>query len=240
MVAGDWIAFDNAGVSNKALISAIPLSIFNNDSGWTTNTGTVDTSGTPVTNDYARFIDADTIEGRSYAEMKTDTGFMTDLVDDTTPQLGADLQCNGFDLLDVHGLGFDAIPDTNLTGNGPQTDSMNAGATLAMGDVVYLNASSQWVLADASAEATSTGALGICLEAGTSGNPINVAVHGCFVRQDSWAWATVGQKLYVSETAGDLTATAPSTSAAIVRVAAYVFSADVVEFLPSSSWVEIL
>lgn len=35
-------------------------------------TGTVDTSGTPVANDFARFTDADTIEGRSYAEVRTD------------------------------------------------------------------------------------------------------------------------------------------------------------------------
>ena len=35
-------------------------------------TGTVDTSGTPIDDDYAKFIDADTIEGRSYTEMKTD------------------------------------------------------------------------------------------------------------------------------------------------------------------------
>ncbi len=35
-------------------------------------TGTVDTSGTPVANDFARFTDADTIEGRSYTEVKTD------------------------------------------------------------------------------------------------------------------------------------------------------------------------
>ena len=34
--------------------------------------GGVDTSGTPVTNDYARFTDADTIEGRSYAEVQAD------------------------------------------------------------------------------------------------------------------------------------------------------------------------
>jgi hypothetical protein len=32
----------------------------------------VDTSGTPVANDFAKFTDADTIEGRSYAETKTD------------------------------------------------------------------------------------------------------------------------------------------------------------------------
>jgi len=41
MVAGDWIAFDNAGTSNKALISSIDLGIFNNDQGWTSNVGTV-------------------------------------------------------------------------------------------------------------------------------------------------------------------------------------------------------
>lgn len=36
--------------------------------------GGVDTSGTPVANDFARFTDADTIEGRSYAEVKADLG----------------------------------------------------------------------------------------------------------------------------------------------------------------------
>jgi len=34
--------------------------------------GGVDTSGTPVANDFARFTDADTIEGRSYAETLSD------------------------------------------------------------------------------------------------------------------------------------------------------------------------
>ena len=32
----------------------------------------VDTSGTPVDNDYAKFTDADTVEGRSYSEVRTD------------------------------------------------------------------------------------------------------------------------------------------------------------------------
>jgi len=63
MVAGDWIAFDDAGTSNKALISAIPLSIFDNDDGWTSNAGTVDTTGSPANTYLARFTDADTITG---------------------------------------------------------------------------------------------------------------------------------------------------------------------------------
>lgn len=38
--------------------------------------GTVDTSGTPVANDYARFTDADTIEGRDYSQVRGDLGLV--------------------------------------------------------------------------------------------------------------------------------------------------------------------
>ena len=36
--------------------------------------GSIDISGTPVTNDYARWTDADTLEGRSYSELADDIG----------------------------------------------------------------------------------------------------------------------------------------------------------------------
>ena len=36
--------------------------------------GYVDTNGTPVDNDYAKFTDANTVEGRSYAEVRSDLG----------------------------------------------------------------------------------------------------------------------------------------------------------------------
>ena len=44
--------------------------------------GTVDTSGVPVANDYARFTDADTISGRSYSEVRDDLSLAT--TDDVT------------------------------------------------------------------------------------------------------------------------------------------------------------
>jgi hypothetical protein len=40
--------------------------------GCGTGDGTVDTSGTPVDDDYAKFTDANTIEGRSYSEVRGD------------------------------------------------------------------------------------------------------------------------------------------------------------------------
>lgn len=41
--------------------------------------GTVDTSGTPALNDFARFTDANTLEGRSYAEVLADLSLDADL-----------------------------------------------------------------------------------------------------------------------------------------------------------------
>lgn len=41
MVAGDWIAFDNAGTPNRALVSAINLGLFNNDQDWIPSSGGV-------------------------------------------------------------------------------------------------------------------------------------------------------------------------------------------------------
>ena len=49
--------------------------------------GSVDTSGTPVLNDFARFTDADTIEGRSYAEVKADLDL----------EIGVDIDAAGTD-----------------------------------------------------------------------------------------------------------------------------------------------
>ena len=42
-----------------------------------TGDGTVDTSGTPADNDFAKFTDANTIEGRSYSEVRSDLGLGT-------------------------------------------------------------------------------------------------------------------------------------------------------------------
>ena len=60
------VSFDgteNISLNNNAIT---------NGAGYTTNTGTVDTSGTPVDNDFAKFTDANTIEGRSASEMRSD------------------------------------------------------------------------------------------------------------------------------------------------------------------------
>lgn len=70
------------------------VSTLTNDAGYTTNTGTVDTSGTPVANDFARFTDADTIEGRSKAEVLADLDL----------EIGTDVQAYDAELTQIAAL----------------------------------------------------------------------------------------------------------------------------------------
>ncbi len=84
--AGDQNTSGNAATATKLAATKTIAGVafdgstnisLNNDSitngaGYTTNTGTVDTSGSPVDDDFAKFTDANTIEGRSIAEVKTD------------------------------------------------------------------------------------------------------------------------------------------------------------------------
>lgn len=129
----------------------------------------------------------------------------------------------------------DATPNTDDTYNGTVTSTFNAGATIAQWELVYLNSSSQWVLADADAESTAGGVmLGLATTSGTSGNPLAVLLLG-FARNDSWAW-TAGAELFVSTTAGGLTETSPSGTDDVVRVVGYAVNADVIYFNPSNDW----
>lgn len=59
-----------------------------------------------------------------------------------------------------------------------------------------------------------------------------------FVRDDSWNWTTVGAELYLSETAGDLTATAPTTSGSVTQVLGIAVHADRIYFKPSPDIIE--
>ena len=45
--------------------------------------GAVDTSGSPEDNDYAKFTDGNTIEGRNYAEVRGDLGVLPSIDEDT-------------------------------------------------------------------------------------------------------------------------------------------------------------
>ena len=102
-----------------------------------------------------------------------------------------------------------------------------AGATLAFGDVVYLAvADSKWELTDASAVATAKGMVGICVLAGNADAATTILLKGTIRADAAFPTLTVGAPVYMSETAGDVVVTAPSTTDAVVRVLGFALTAN--------------
>jgi hypothetical protein len=116
-----------------------------------------------------------------------------------------------------------------------------AGCTTNFGDLLYLAvADSRWELTDANASATAKCKLGINVSTAqkADGDSFNVLLWGK-VRSDADYAFTVAAPVFISETAGDMTSTAPSTSAACVRIVGYGNTADELFFCPSNDWMEL-
>ena len=105
--------------------------------------------------------------------------------------------------------------------------SFTAGATLAVGDVVYLGTGGKVLLADADA-ATSMPALGICTSTGTDTNPVDVMIQG-IIKLTGWSF-TAGDNIFVSTTAGDVTSTAPSGTGDTVQKVGIATASDAAYF----------
>lgn len=131
------------------------------------------------------------------------------------------------------------LPSDDHTATGPSLSAINAGATIAIMQLLYLGSGGKWLLADATAAATATGLLAIALAAGEDTEAIEVAMPGSYIKDETWDW-TPGAILYVSETTGEITATAPdSVTDAIVRIIGYAVTADIIFFNPSNDYVTL-
>ena len=178
----------------------------------------VDTLGTPIDNDYAKFTDANTIEGRSFSEVKTDLSLNN--VENTalstyTGNGGAlDNQyiTNGANNItaanQLDGQYIEYFTRTSAYGNGSyegevlkwDSDTTQAGKT-------YVYSGGVWTATDADSENKTKGLFGIALgsNSGTDGMLIKGA------RASSAYAFTAGDILYISATEGScLLYTSPS------------------------------
>jgi phage gp45-like len=126
--------------------------------------------------------------------------------------------------------------------------SPGADDTLTAGALYFLHTDGTWNATDASAVATGgSQLLGVGL--GGSSRTVGALTRG-FIRIPSGQVETLpgsgacdGLPVYVSETAGKITFTAPSANASIVRIVGYAIdddSSDVLVFFdPDKSWVEV-
>ena len=116
------------------------------------------------------------------------------------------------------------------------TATMLAGGAISAFQVVCIHSTTQEVVvADASAVATAR-AIGIAPAAISDTASGTVLLHG-FIRDDTWTWTT-GGVLYLSETAGAMTHTAPTTDGAFVQAVGIALSPDVAYINPSLDIIE--
>jgi hypothetical protein len=150
----------------------------------------------------------------------TDPGNADDALDQLAERV-ADLELGGAG--DEH-YEVDGTPGADDTWAGRAITGVNAGATIAQWEAVYMGSGGEWLLADATDD-TAAPCRGVAAAAGTDNNPLTVVTEGV-IRNDAWAW-TPGGTLYLSTTTGGLTQTAPSTAGEIVQQVGFAISADV-------------
>ncbi len=116
-----------------------------------------------------------------------------------------------------------------------------AGATISFGDLCYLDVTAtEWLLADASAASTAGDVvLGICVDASTDGNATSMLLIGTVRSAAFPASIALGAPVYVSETAGDVTATAPTTTDSVMRRVGWAITAEpnTIYFNPSNDYI---
>ena len=118
-----------------------------------------------------------------------------------------------------------------------------AGSVTA-GNLYYFDSSGNWTAADADAESTSTGLLGIARGTGTASSVgMLLRGHARFTANSSYTGTTtIGAKLYASTTAGAFSQTAPTSTGQVVRIIGYVQSptSDQIYFCPDNTWVTLV
>ncbi len=190
-------------------------------------TGNIVVSGTVDGIDIATDVAANTAK----------TGVTTEIsnvVEDTSPELGADLDILTFEIK------MDSEPDANVTASGTKAIFTNGNAgNVAFGDICYIVVDGDVEFADASVSTTMPG-LVMALETIATTVSGEFLLQG-FVRNDSWTW-TVGGLIYVSltgTTTNTLTQTAPSVVGEQVQVVGVATHANRIFFNPNLMLIEI-
>jgi len=138
---------------------------------------------------------------------------------------------------------LDSAPDSNSSVSGDVITVVAAtGYNAVFGDLVVVTGWSTGVgpiVAKADADSSSTvGRLYLIAEsisAGSSGKALRSGI----ARYDSWSWSTSGGALYVSDTAGGMTQTAPSSTGQQVQIVGHALTSTIIDFNPSPIVIEL-
>lgn len=253
-VLSDISAAPAAGDSNILTVGALDSgsitsgfgAIDNGTSGIRTNTFTVETSIVPDASGGAD-IGTNALEwGDVYIadDKKIYLGDGQDVSleydEDGTDQLriaGSTIFQNNIELGEAASvsIGTPLLPTADHTYSGISAEMLAGGAIAAFNLVCIHTTTQEVVVADASAIGTAR-VIGIAPAAISDTATGTVLLQG-FIRDDTWGWTT-GSPLYLSETAGAMTHTAPTTDGAFVVVVGIALEPDVVYINPSVDIIE--
>jgi hypothetical protein len=140
------------------------------------------------------------------------------------------------DLGENYGIILDAVLSGDEKYSGIVING-TAGATIAVGDLISPSGTSnKWVLADAgvitAASGDCRGLIGICVLAAGDTDATKILVYGK-VRSAAFPAFTVNAQYFVSETAGAITATIPTSLDHTIRCIGHAVTAEDLLFNPS-------
>ncbi len=115
------------------------------------------------------------------------------------------------------------------------TMTATGGATIAFGDLLYLDAAtSRWKLTDADASATAGPVmLAMAVSSSTDGTAVTLLLQGNIRADAKFPALTIGAPAYVGETAGTIQVAIPTGADNIIRVVGFALTADEIYFNPS-------
>lgn len=182
---------------------------------------------TAADNDYAKFT-SNGIEGVPYATVLSDIAALP-LAGGT---MSGDIQLGETDIkLDAVLSGDEKWSGIVITGT--------AGNAMTSGEVIFLASDGKWDKVDGILDGTDTGfskQLGITLTTGNDTDAIEILVYGK-VRSAKFPALTVGSPVYLSDTAGELVVTQPSTDNFCIRVVGFAITAEDLLFNPSNDYI---
>lgn len=138
-------------------------------------------------------------------------------------------------------IGLDPSLSADGTWSGT-TITGTSGYTQAFGDLVYLDPTdSRWEACDANAasgaDGDSRGIIGMVVVTGTDGNACTILLNGVVRADANFPTFTINNPIYVSETAGDVTQTQPTTTDVVIRIVGAALTADSMIFNPDHTWI---
>ncbi len=183
-------------------------------------------------NDYAKFT-ANGIEGVAYATVLSDIAAMP---------LAGGTMTGTITLAESGMIALDPASSADEKWSGITCTGI-AGATLVVGNLVYLDATAtEWLLADANDETTAGDVpLALCILAANDGQATNLLLIGTMRSAAFPASIALGAPVYVGVTAGDIQAAKPTATTDIVRRVGWAMTVEpnTIYFNPSNDYLEL-